>query len=157
MILPYKDLSYLVIHFWPLWPHQHINIGSYWEWHLNTRSWTLSLSKSESPASHPSVTCLFQCGAIESPASRRKMRVLREAVLARNDWPLLYDKLAISNTYSHAKNRNDPRPITLSKMAFLESGFSAVAILGGGWLQSPASDGPPWIGWCSKPQCSSEN
>ena len=72
------------------------------------------------------------------------MRVLREAVLARGDWSLLYDKLAISNTYSHAKNRNDPRPITLSKVAFLESGFSAVAILGGGWLQSPASDGPPW-------------
>ena len=72
------------------------------------------------------------------------MRVLREAVLARGDWPLLCDKLALSNTYSHAKNRNDPRPVTLSKMAFLESGFSAVAILGGGWLQSPASDGPPW-------------
>ena len=96
--------------------------------------------------------------SIESPASRRKMRVLREAVLARDDWPLLYDKLArddwpllydklaMSNTYSHAKNRNDPRPITLSKVAFLESGFSAVAILGGGWLQSPASDGPPWQG-----------
>ena len=50
----------------------------------------------------------------------------------------------MSNTYSHAKNRNDPRPITLSKVAVLESGFSAVAILGGGWLQSPASDGPPW-------------
>ena len=83
--------------------------------------------------------------SIESPASRRKMRVLREAVLARGDWPLLYDKLAISNTYSHAKNRNDPRPITLSKVAFLESGFSAVAILGGGWLQSPDSDGPPWM------------
>ena len=144
--LPYKDLSYLVSLLWPcltLRPHQHINISSYLVWHLNTRSWRLSLSKSESPASHPSVTRLFQCGAIESPASRRKMRVLREAVLARGDWPLLYDKLAISNTYSHAKNRNDPRPITLSKMAFLESGFSAVAILGGGWLQSPASDGPP--------------
>ena len=61
--------------------------------------------------------------SIESPASRRKMRVLREAVLARDDWPLLYDKLAMSNTYSHGKNRNDPRPITLSKVAFLESGF----------------------------------
>ena len=81
--------------------------------------------------------------SIESPASRRKMRVLRGAVLSRDDWQLLYDKLAMSNTYSHAKNCNDPRPITLSKMAFLESGFSAVAILGGGWLQSPASDGPP--------------
>ena len=65
------------------------------------------------------------------------MRVLREAVLARNDWQLLYDKLAMPNTYSHAKNRNDPRPITLSKMAFLENGFSAVTILGGVWLQSP--------------------
>ena len=113
-----------------------INIGSYFIWHLNTRSRRLSLSKSESPASHPSVTCLFQCGAIESPDSRRKMRVLHGAVLARGDWSLLYDKLAISNTYSHAKNRNDPRPITLSKVAFLESGFSAVDILGG-------SNGPP--------------
>ena len=52
----------------------------------------------------------------------------------------------MSNTYSRAKNRNDPRPITLSKVAFLESVFSAVAILGGGWLQSPASDGSPWLG-----------
>ena len=81
--------------------------------------------------------------SIESPPSRRKMRVLREAVLARSDWPLLYDKFALSNTYSHAKNCNDPCPIKLSKVAFLESGFSAVAILGGGWLQSPASNGPP--------------
>ena len=40
--------------------------------------------------------------SIESPASRRKMRVLRGAVLARDDWPLLYDKLAMPNTYSHA-------------------------------------------------------
>ena len=83
--------------------------------------------------------------SIESPASRRKMRVLHEAVLARDDWPLLYDKLAMSNTYSHDKNHNDPCPITLSKVAFLESRFSAVAILGGGWLQSPTSDGPPWV------------
>ena len=117
----------------------------YLVWHLNTSSRRMSLSKSESPASHPSVTCLFQCGAIESPASRRKMRVLREAVLARGDRQSLYDKLAISNTYSHAKNRNDLRPITLSKVPFPEVGFSAVAILGGGWLQSPASDGPPWL------------
>ena len=125
--LPYQDLSYLVSPLWPcltLRPHQHINISSYLVWHLNTRSWRLSLSKSESPASQPSVTHLFQCGAIESPASRRNMRVLREAVLARGDWPLLYDKLAISNTYSHAKNRNYPRLITLSKMAFLvKAGF----------------------------------
>ena len=113
-------------------------------WHLNTSLRRLSLSKSESPASHPSVTRLFQCGAIESPTSRQKMWVLREAVLARGDWPLLYDKLAISNTYSHAKNRNDLRPIALSKVPFPEVGFSAFAILGGGWLQSPPSDGPPW-------------
>ena len=73
-----------------------------------------------------------------------KMPVLREAVLARGDWPLLYDKLAISNTYSHAKNRNDPGSITLPKLAFLKSGFYAFAILGVRWLQSPASDGPPW-------------
>ena len=82
--------------------------------------------------------------SIESPASCRKIRVLREAVLVGYDWPLLYDKLAMSNTYSHATNCNDPHPITLLKMAFLESWFSAVAILGSGWLQSPASDGPPW-------------
>ena len=78
---------------------------------------------------------------VESPASRLKMRVLREAVLARDDWQLLCNKLAISNTYSHAKNRNDLRTITLSKVPFPEVGFSAVTILGGGWLQSPASDG----------------
>ena len=71
------------------------------------------------------------------------MRVLPEAVLARGDWPLFCDKLAISHTFSYAKNRNDPRTITLSKVPFPEVGFSAVAILGGGWLQSPASDGPP--------------
>ena len=71
--------------------------------------------------------------------------MLREAVLACGDWPLLYDKSAISNTYSHVKNRNDACPITSSKVAFFESGFSAVAILWGGWLQSPASDGPPWL------------
>ena len=29
-------------------------------------------------------------------------------------------------------------------MALPEDAFFAVAILGGGWLQSPASDGPPW-------------
>ena len=57
---------------------------------------------------------------------------------------LLYDKLAISNTYSHAKNLKDLGPITLPKVSLPEVGFSAVAILGGGWLQSPASDGPPW-------------
>ena len=83
--------------------------------------------------------------SVESTASRRKMRVPREAVLVRGDWQLLCDKLAISNTYSRTKNRNDLRPITLSKVPFPEVGFSAVAILGGGWLQSPAPDGPPWI------------
>ena len=118
-------------------------MDSYLAWHLNTSSRRLSLSKSESPASHPSVTRLFQCGAIKSPASRRKIRVLREAVLARGDWPLLCDKLAISSAYLRAKNRNDLRPITLSKVSLPEVGFSDVAILGGGWLQSPASDGPP--------------
>ena len=88
-----------------------------------------------------SVTRLFRSSHLP-PAE--KMRVLREAVLARDGRPLLCDKLAISNTYSHAKNRNDLRLITLSKVPFPEVGFSAVAILGGGWLQSPASDGPPW-------------
>ena len=121
-----------------------INMDSYLVWQINTSSRRLRLSKSESPASHPSVTRLFQCGAIESPASRRKLRVLREAVQFNGDWPLLY-KLAISDTYSHAKNCNDLRPIKLSKMALPEVGFSTVAILGGGWLQSPASDGPPCL------------
>ena len=88
--------------------------------------------------------------SVESPASGREIRVLREAVLARGDRQSLYDKLAISNTYSHTKKRNDLRPITLSKMPFPEVGFSAVAILGGGWLQSPASDGPPCYWWCTK-------
>ena len=73
------------------------------------------------------------------------MRVLREAVLSRGDWPLLYDKLAMSNTDSHANNRNDLRPgYNIVKSVLASNGFSAVAILGGGWLQSPASDGPPW-------------
>ena len=71
------------------------------------------------------------------------MRVPCEAKLSRDDRPLLYRGLAISNTCSHAKNRNDPVPITWSKVALPAIGFSAVAILGGGWLQSPASDGPP--------------
>ena len=35
-------------------------------------------------------------------------------------------------------------PHNIVKSALSEVGFSAVAILGGGWLQSPASDGPPW-------------
>ena len=95
---------------------------------LNTSSRRLSLSKAAPPASHPSVTRLFQCGAIESPVSRRKMQVLREALLVCGDRPLLYDKLAISNTYSYANNRNDLRPITLSKVSLPEVGFPAVAI-----------------------------
>ena len=50
------------------------------------------------------------------------MRVLCEALLVRGDQPLLYDKLAISNTYSHANNRNDLRPITLSRVSLPEVG-----------------------------------
>ena len=111
-------------------------------WHLNNSSQNLNL-KYESPASNPSVTRLLRSGAIESPASRWKMRVPREAKLSRDDRPLLYHGLAIPNTCSHAKNRNDPIPITWSKVALHEDAFFAVAILGGGWLQSPASDGPP--------------
>ena len=60
------------------------------------------------------------------------MRVPREAKLSRDDRPLLYHGLAISNTSSHAKNRNDPIPITWSKVALHEDAFFAVAILGGG-------------------------
>ena len=103
--------------------------------------------KYESPASHPWVTRLLRSGAIESPASRWKMRLPRVAKMSRDDRPLLYHGIAISNTCSHAKNGNDPIPITWSKVALHEDAFFAVAILGGGWLQSPASDGPPCIGW----------
>ena len=114
-------------------------------WHLNNSSQKLNL-KYESPASHPWVTRLLRSRAIKSPASRWKMRVPREAKLSCDDRSLLYHGLAISNTCSHAKNRNDPIPITWSKVALHEDAFFAVAILGGGWLQSPASDGPPWWG-----------
>ena len=123
-------------------------------WDLNNSSQKLNL-KYESPASHPWVTRLLRSRAIESPASRWKLRVPREAKLSRDDRPLLYHGLAISNTCSHAKNRNDPIPITWTKVALHEDAFFAVAILGGGWLQSPASDGPPWYdliciwhNWC---------
>ena len=137
-----------ILHYWGLsHPASHfnllntLNLTHHLVWNLNNRSWKLTL-KSELPASHPSVTHLFQWGAIESPASRRKMRVLPEAVLAHSKPPLLYDKLAISNTYSHAKNYKHPCSITWPKVILPEVGFSAVAILGGGWLH--ASDGPPW-------------
>ena len=60
------------------------------------------------------------------------MRVPREAKLSRDDRPLLYHGLAISNTCSHAKNRNDPIPITCSKVALPEDAIFAAAILGGG-------------------------
>ena len=99
-------------------------------WHLNNNSQKLNL-KYESPASHPWVTRLLRSGAIESPASRWKMRVPCEAKLSRDDRSLLYYGLAISNTCSHAKNRNDPIPITWSKVALHEDTFFAVAILGG--------------------------
>ena len=118
-------------------------------WHLNNSSQKLNL-KYESPASHPWVTRLLRSGAIESPASRWKVRVPREAKLSRDDRSLLYHGLAISNTSSHAKNRNDLIPITWSKVALHEDAFFGVAILGGGWLQSPASDGPPCIISCNK-------
>ena len=114
-------------------------------WQLNNSSQKMNL-KYESPASHPWVTRLLRSGAIESPASRWKMRVPREAKPSRDDRPLLYHGIAISNTCSHAKNYKDPIPITWSKVALHEDAFFAVAILGGGWLQSPASDGPPWSG-----------
>ena len=113
-------------------------------WHLNNSSQKLNL-KYESPASHPWVTRLLRSRAIESPASRWKMRVPREAKLSRDDRSFLYHGLAISNTCSHAKNHNDPIPITWSKLALHEDAFFAVAILGGGWLQSPASDGAPCL------------
>ena len=111
-------------------------------WHLNNSSQKLNL-KYESPASHPWVTRLLRSPAIESLASRWKMRVPRKAKLSRDDRSLQYHGLAISNTCSHAKIRNDPIPITWSKVALHEDAFFAVAILGGGWLQSPASDGLP--------------
>ena len=52
----------------------------------NNKSLKLT-QKSELPASNPSVTCLFQWGTIESPASHQKTWVLRQAVLACTWWP----------------------------------------------------------------------
>ena len=66
--------------------------------HLNARSRKLSL-KSELPTFVPQSVPL----SIESPASRWKLPVLRLAVLAHSDQLLLYHKLAIPNTCSHAK------------------------------------------------------
>ena len=100
-----------------------------------------TLKSPASVQSHPPPKKI--CG--ESPASfdrvtsRWKMRVPCEAKLSRDDRPLLYRGLAISNTCSHAKNRNDPVLITWSKVAFPEVGFSAVAILEGGWLHCPVT------------------
>ena len=65
---------------------------------------------------------------------------------------IIVRQVSYINTYSHAKNRNDLRPVTLSKVPFPEVGFSTVAILGGGWLQSPASDGPPCV-LCNQKCC----
>ena len=55
-------------------------------------------------------------------------------------WPaiIIYDKLAISNICTHAKNRNDPNPIICSKVALPEI-YSAVAILA---FPLAPSDGP---------------
>ena len=87
------------------------------------------------------VTCLWTLShtllSIKSPTSRWKMRVSRSTILMRSHQTSLYHKLALSNTCLHAKNRNDPCPATWSKAALSEVWFSAVAILGGGWLQSP--------------------
>ena len=104
-------------------------------WHLAHLAQQLAKSESEA-ACHPSITRLFQWGAIRSPASHRKMRVFRQATLASGDRPLLYDKLAISNTCLHANNRDDPWPITWSNVALPKVGFSAVTILVGGWVLS---------------------
>ena len=61
-------------------------------------------------------------------------------------WPDIPAPLVIPIRYMFAdKNRNDPWPATWSKAPSPGVGFSAVAILGGGWLQSPASDGPPRV------------
>ena len=95
--------------------------------------------KYESPASHPWVTRLLRSGAIESPASRWKMRVPREAKLSRDDRPLLHHGLDISNTCSHAKNRNDPILITWSKVALHEDAFFALP----SWEAGDCSHLPP--------------
>ena len=86
-----------------------------------TRLWNLS---------HPPVS-------IKSPASRRKMRVPHQTILTDSDHTLLYHKLVLSNTSSHAKNRNDPCPATWSKAALPEVGFSIVAILEAGDCSHP--------------------
>ena len=58
----------------------------------------------------------------------------------------VFETVFLTNTCLHAKNHNDPCPATWRKAALREVVFSSVAILRGGWLQSPASDGPPWYG-----------
>ena len=120
------DLSHPASHFDLL---NTLNLTHHLVWNLNNRSWKLP---QELPASHPSVTRLFQWGAIESPASRRKMRVLRQAVPVPGDRPLLYDKFAISNSYSHAKNYKDPCFITCSKWPSMKSGFPPSPYWGAG-------------------------
>ena len=109
---------------------------------IRTRSWRLSLSKSESPASHPSVTRLFQCGAIESPASRRKMRVLREAVLARGDWPLLLVSYIQYLLACQKSQRSTPYNIIKNGLPWKRV-FRRRHLGRRVTVQSPAPDGPP--------------
>ena len=141
-MLHYWDLSHPALHFDHM---KTLNLTHHLVWNRNNRSWKLTL-KSDLPASHPSVTCLFEWCAIESTASHRKNASAPSGCpgLAHGDQLLLYDKLARYNTYSYDKNYKDPCSITCSKVTLPAVGFSAIALLGGGWVQSPISDGQLW-------------
>ena len=83
------DARKSILHYWVLsHPALHsdlmktLNMTHHLAWNRNNRSWKLTL-KSELPASHPSVTCLFQWCAIESPASHRK----KTWASVRLSWP----------------------------------------------------------------------
>ena len=115
LILSSKDLSYLVSPLWPcliLWPHYHINMDSYLVWHLNTSSRRLSRSRSQShPLPIPQSSASFNVVPSSHPPPA-------ENASAPWDSPGYIQYLL-----PHAKNRNDPRPITLSKWPSLKSDF----------------------------------
>ena len=117
LILSYKHLSYLVSHLWPcltLWPHYHINMDSYSVCHLNTSSRRLSRSRSLSqpPPIPQSVTRLFHCGAIESPASHRKCECS-----VRRSWLAVTDHYYMSLLACQKSQRSPPYNIVKSGLA----------------------------------------
>ena len=99
-----------------------------------TRLWNLS---------HPPVS-------IKSPASRRKMRVPHQTILTDSDHTLLYHKLARPIQYLFACQKSQwSMSCNMVKSGLTWSRVFHRRHLGSGWLQSPASDGPPSNGWCN--------